>query len=904
MRKLIQFIWPNFTRSSCSRVPSAEIQETSNNNDVIIPLYRRSLATISPSRSHITLSGICGLSLALLFTQTAHAEDLYAPDDWIINQDTHINAGDRMIVNADAQVTLAAGITLAIDSGAELIIKDGVNVNVDSGAKIEVYGSLLSQGLAGNETRFTSSLASPTHSSWQGIYANSGAKVNLSYTQISHAVTGIYANLTVINDDASDNDTQINVEHSRFINNSYGAFFYQLNNQIPLTANLQYNQFIGTQNHHLYAMGGSPMMATQIDARYNWWDSALAVTVASKIFDSRQSPLGLNVDYSDNYFSASMQSTQERSLAISLPTELLIDGEYGLFNDYYAVANLNISSGQILTLKAGNTLTIKAGVKLNLASGAQLIIEEGAKVELEDSANITVAAGATWQLNAGTQVLSALNVQLNIYGRLYAVGTQDNRVYFGSSFETPEKGRWFGIKAMSKSRIYLSYTQIKHANYGLWFYLNTYSTTSTSQAVLNVNHSYFNENVNGIRLEDAYGANYISASIQYNDFVDNDIHLYTQDKVTGGASVDARYNWWNTTDFTDIAAKIVDKKASTTGMLVDYSQYRLSNDIADIPQNLIYYHFPDALYEETKGYRLENNSIIEGNTSTKASQEIVLQAGHQLTIKAGKTLTIVAGSSFIIEDGAKLIVEDGAVINSAGTWSVADNAELSFGASSKIKVSAGSWAVAENAKLNFGHSANVTIAAGATWQLNAGTQVLSALNVQLNIVGTLKAQGTEDNLVYFGSSFETPEKGRWIGIVAFGKPNINLSYTQIKHANYGLWLYLNTNSTTSTSQAVLNVNHSYFNENVNGIRLEDAYGHNYISASIQYNDFVDNDIHLYTQDKVTGGASVDARYNWWSTTEFADIAAKIVDKRPAQQACQLTIVNIAYPMILLIFRRI
>ncbi|NRD74218.1 hypothetical protein HQQ94_13425 [Shewanella sp. VB17] len=631
------------------------------------------------------------------------------------------------------------------------------------------------------------------------------------------------------------------------------------------------------------------------------------------------------VDYSQYRLSNDIADIPQNLIYYHFPDALYEETKgYRLENNSIIEGNTSTKASQEIVLQAGHQLTIKAGKTLTIVAGSSFIIEDGAKLIVEDgavinsagtwsvadnaelsfgasskikvsagswavaenaklnfghSANVTIAAGATWQLNAGTQVLSALNVQLNIVGTLKAQGTEDNLVYFGSSFETPEKGRWIGIVAFGKPNINLSYTQIKHANYGLWLYLNTNSTTSTSQAVLNVNHSYFNENVNGIRLEDAYGHNYISASIQYNDFVDNDIHLYTQDKVTGGASVDARYNWWSTTEFADIAAKIVDKKASTTGMPVDYSQYRLSNDIADIPQNLIYYHFPDALYEETKGYRLENNSIIEGNTSTKASQEIVLQAGHQLTIKAGKTLTIVAGSSFIIEDGAKLIVEDGAVINSAGTWSVADNAELSFGASSKIKVSAGSWAVAENAKLNFGHSANVTIAAGATWQLNAGTQVLSALNVQLNIVGTLKAQGTEDNLVYFGSSFETPEKGRWIGIVAFGKPNINLSYTQIKHANYGLWLYLNTNSTTSTSQAVLNVNHSYFNENVNGIRLEDAYGHNYISASIQYNDFVDNDIHLYTQDKVTGGASVDARYNWWSTTEFADIAAKIVDKK-------------------------
>ncbi|MCL1124771.1 hypothetical protein, partial [Shewanella surugensis] len=390
------------------------------------PFYRSSFATIITLSSTITLTGV--------LAGQAQAADLYAPDNWVINEDTHISAGNRMFVNRDATVTLGAGITFAIDAGAELIVSDGVNFNIDSNAKIEVYGSLQGGGVEGNEIRFTSSLANPTHSSWQGIYTNSGASVNLSYSQISHAVIGVYANLT----QASDTDTQINVDHSRFIDNSYGAFFYQQNSQISLNATLHDNQFIGTQNHHLFAQGGIPFMATTIDARFNWWDSALAATIASKIFDNSQSPVGLNVDYSNHYFSASMESTDERSLAVTLPDELLIDGEYSLFNDYSVVANLNLSSGQVLRLKAGHTLTIKAGVKLTAASGAQLIIEEGAKVKLEDSANVTVNAGGTWQLGAGSQVLAAADVQLDIYGTLHAEGAEDNLVYFGSSQDAPD----------------------------------------------------------------------------------------------------------------------------------------------------------------------------------------------------------------------------------------------------------------------------------------------------------------------------------------------------------------------------------------------------------------------------------------------------------------------------------
>uniref|UniRef100_UPI0026211FFD hypothetical protein n=1 Tax=uncultured Shewanella sp. TaxID=173975 RepID=UPI0026211FFD len=467
MKKIHRGRRSNLTQSKNQRVTQIEYENsqqsshTACNRSIENTLcYRNAFASRFATFKTLSAALSSGIALTGMLAGHAQAADLYAPDNWVISEDTHIAAGDRMFVNRDATVTLGEGITFAIDKGAELIIADGVNFNIDSNAKIEVYGSLLGEGIEGNEIRFTSSLANPTHSSWQGIYANSGANINLSYSQISHALTGIYANLTISDSQASDEETNINVDHSRFIDNSYGAIFYQLNDQFTLDATLQYNQFIGSQNHHLFAQGNSPMMATTIDARYNWWDSALAATIATKIFDSSQSPFGLHVDYSDYYFSARMESTDERSLAVTLPDELLVDGEYGLFNDYYVVANLNISSGQVLRLKAGHTLTIKAGVRLTIASGAQLIIEEGAKVELEDSASVTVSAGGTWQLNAGTQVLAAENVQLDIHGTLKAEGVEDNLVYFGSSLEAPEKDSWHGIKAYANSTVTLRHTQI------------------------------------------------------------------------------------------------------------------------------------------------------------------------------------------------------------------------------------------------------------------------------------------------------------------------------------------------------------------------------------------------------------------------------------------------------------
>ncbi|WP_299011972.1 hypothetical protein, partial [uncultured Shewanella sp.] len=142
----------------------------------------------------------------------------------------------------------------------------------------------------------------------------------------------------------------------------------------------------------------------------------------------------------------------------------------------------------------------------------------------------------------------------------------------------PEKDSWHGIKAYANSTVTLRHTQISHAANGLYVYLidpNGYAAT------INVTHSHFSHNVNGIQLGDIrdhsdsrYKA--FTPVIQFSDFIDNDINIHTVDTNSyRNTIVDARYNWWNTTDFSEISAKI------TGNMSVNYGQYRLSDDVAD-----------------------------------------------------------------------------------------------------------------------------------------------------------------------------------------------------------------------------------------------------------------------------------------------------------------------------------
>uniref|UniRef100_UPI002611AD47 hypothetical protein n=1 Tax=uncultured Shewanella sp. TaxID=173975 RepID=UPI002611AD47 len=203
-----------------------------------------------------------------------------------------------------------------------------------------------------------------------------------------------------------------------------------------------------------------------------------------------------------------------------------------------------------------------------------------------------------------------------------------------------------------------------------------------------------------------------------------------------------------------ISAKI------TGNMSVNYGQYRLSDDVADVPLDLITYHFPDALLqdsgEQAGEHVLDGELTVVGNTSIYSGQIVRVKAGSHLTVKAGKTLTVNTNAQLIIEDGA----------------------QVSFEAGAKIAVS-GTWDVGSNAVINLADSANVNLAASGNWNLAAGAQVLAATNVQLNVYGTLHAEGSEDNLVYFGSSLETPEKDSWHGIKAYANSTVTLRHTQI-----------------------------------------------------------------------------------------------------------------------------
>lgn len=278
---------------------------------------------------------------SLCVSVPAFAEDHYAPSTWTIDDTTHIFAGDRMFVSAGTEVFLNS--SLIVDKGAELIIEGGTQFTNGIMTSISVYGRLDIQGSEGNEAVFSNipGIAWFDSTRWFGIAVYNGAEVNVEYASISYAVHGIGAYLS-----DEDESIELNIRYSTFSDNNNGIMIRAnpMSSGTAFTPTIQHNQFVDNSTHLLTKndyfsycqieartcygdpnpdwvivppvfveidengnvippevepdIEPEPLPSTTfIDARYNWWNSAILETVASKIKDDTDSESGLAVNY-------------------------------------------------------------------------------------------------------------------------------------------------------------------------------------------------------------------------------------------------------------------------------------------------------------------------------------------------------------------------------------------------------------------------------------------------------------------------------------------------------------------------------------------------------------------------------------------------------------------------------
>ncbi|WP_299489579.1 hypothetical protein [uncultured Shewanella sp.] len=671
---------------------------------------------------------------SLTLSHSALATDYYASEQWIIQQDFQIDAGDRVIVNQDTHVYLADNATLTINPNAALILQEGVNIDVGENTKIAVYGELNSMGNAYNMNRFQSVQLSPTNSDWQGITTYNGSTVNLRYTQISHAVNAIHAQIgttilfpTDSNQNYSDTHykseienapiSQLNIRYSDFSHNQTAINVSELHTFGQLDSSIQYNQFSDNQ-YHLYTSSqaqtlNTPISPTVIDARFNWWSTTDINHIKQHIRDTQntirlnnQNSNALRVNYSHFRQSIYNNDILTNAFMLKLPKKWKLDdpitidpgfnreSHYQLDGNFLIAGDTQFTPYQLATLTENSMLIVSENSVLSIAQTARFIVEPGAVIYLSKNSQINV--NGHWELLEGVQVIAEKGARINLNGSLYAQGASHNRVNFNAASHLINPN-WQGIQLSQGAELNLRFAQVQHAQQGIYANLvpdivfpeqslpTNSSQLEDEQTKIIITHTRFIENGQAIRLDVVPETQNVDTLIEYNDFIDNNIHLFTQvypfhaykeeAQHQSQASlpfspiiINAKLNWWNSNQIAEISDKIIDFQRATNeidGLRIDYSQYRHSPELNDIVRNSLVVELPDYLkvsdpfqidpgYNLETEYKLDGDFIIAGDTQIKRYQVVTLTSGSNLHISDNMSLSLSPNAIFIIEPNASI----------------------------------------------------------------------------------------------------------------------------------------------------------------------------------------------------------------------------------------------------------
>lgn len=684
-------------------------------------------------------------------------------------------------------------------------------------ARINVYGSLIGNGLEGSEIHFGSSVEAPSAGSWYGIHAHANAKVTLRYTQILHAQYGVYVDIN-----HSINSQIIDIKYSRFIENTYGIYVYEGYSNTGSSLVLHYNQFMSNDFHIHGSHSNNHSSTTVIDARFNWWNSTRVGEILAKIYDHQDASDGLMINYGQYRGSIDIDDIIDNAIAWIWPDELIIDNETVLDGDFTFIGNTHITTDQVVRVTAGSHITIGAGVTLTVAQAGRWIIEDGARITIEDAAIINVYG--EWRIGAGVNIRSGLNVKLNIYGSLIGNGIEGNEIHFGSSLDVPHLGSWQGITAYSGANIQLVYTQVSHAEYGLYAHIN-----SDMAINVDIRYSRFVNNTNAVRVYETIQNTGSTFIVQYNQFINNTFNIYAYSVDQNSTlHIDASFNWWNTVVAEDIAAKIFDH---AYGLTVDHDHDRFGAGVDDI--GYVY----DTGTIDTDVI-VERRIRIIGETRIDASHSVTIGAGSSITIDADSTLHV--DGDLIVEEGAEFIVDEDATVEVTG----------------RIIVTA----------------SELTLPADLTVNLTAGSRFYTSIDTQVDVRGHFNSQGSEDNLVYIGLREEDRDGGLWQGLAAHAGSHVVIKHTHLSHAEVGIY---------AGDSSDVNITHSWLMNNTRAIHLYYNEQVSLASFAAHYNRFEGNtEYNIYAEQTETGyfNDRVSVEYNWWGSVDIALINHLFFDR--------------------------
>ena len=282
--------------------------------------------------------------------------------------------------------------------------------------------------------------------------------------------------------------------------------------------------------------------------------------------------------------------------------------------------------------------------------------------------SITVSNGITLRIEAGAVVNFAAGLQISVQagGRLNIVGDEVMPVIL-TSLNTI-KGAWSGIfingERTNSDDIQISHAIIEYASFGVRF--EEGSKGDINNAILrhnmyaiyyngkrtggNVNQSDIHDNTYGVYIHGgkSYVVDHPKPIINNNNIYNNSgfnyyaRYFYDQFKMV----LNAKNNWWGTTDLTAISNNIYDINNYTYSPSIDYSGILLSENGSVTQQELF------------------TANIVTDTTWTSSDavlvQSLTVESGATLTIASDTYINVLAGKKLTVKAGAKLIIQGNA----------------------------------------------------------------------------------------------------------------------------------------------------------------------------------------------------------------------------------------------------
>ncbi len=519
----------------------------------------------------------------------------------------------------------------------------------------------------------------------------------------------------------------------------------------------------------------------------------------------------------------------------------------GPSNDQYNI------TGEI-TISSGATLTIMPGVVLNFSE------PEGAPPFL---------------LNAG----------IKVNGELRLLGSEAQPILLTGSqvmFSGLLGPGWGGVTIESSGTLEVAHTTIEHANVALRllsganvptvskvnFVDNSVALNIRGQYSTTVTQNNFIDNINSITLDDHEEGGdifYPQPLVNYNNFYNTpdfrfdadsgctssptfpptQCHIYMYDDGGSAGTLNARYNWWGSSDENEIVIKIDDQMDDTDLGVVDFSRFLDGIDGSPVSTTLF-------LSGVTVGsYSLEEHT----------NYEVV----GDWTVSAGSTITVPDTVSFMVTDGVTITVDGTLDINGSESNSVFVTSENELAP-----------------PIDSYHWNGITVNAG-------GNVNLSYAEISHARWGVKFLDGSVGQI---SNSHITQNRH---GVAAFSSSSVDVLNSSIYSNYYGIYFIGDVTSATTGN---------IFDGNDTSIYLDgENHGGSDVWPSISINE--NSFLSLYRIDAgdttcTTAGeqchvdvrisepdAVIDGRNNWWDTSDFEQITNYIRDYHHLSQLSRL-----------------